>query len=795
MSTLSSEGIQAVLEGVGVHKPVPSFAGADIEATPGDIYVSYLAATLCELTGCAPTCAYDSIQWATDVGDLVVVLPRLRIPDADLKVLSDQLQFNFPETPLYDPPFADGINLRLFVHRFTLARLILPYIIDRGSAYGKHTADGLRDANSPDTGRKKVVVEFSSPNLGQEFDGNHLRSTIIGTYIASMYESMGWDVYRMNFLGDWGKNIGLLAAGWSRFGSEELFTADPLRHLLDIYTKIKELFTTVQQAAKVEGAEKQPTPISEERDAFFKKMEDGDPDAVALWRRFREVCVAKYAEVYARLHVDFDEYSGESAVRHETTVEVEKALKECGVEEDGDEAWIINFKGHGHKGLGTPIARHHDGTTSYLLRDIAAVLERSRKHSFDKMIYVVSAKQDSHFQQVFKALDLMGQADLAARLQHVNFGKSQGLCPKPGASGLLLDDILNQCQTAVLEFMQSHADDFAGVPPEDRPKVADGLGLTALQTGELLSKRSGSFVFDLSNMVQQDGYTGLSLQYWLDRARSEVKGPDLDRSRLMSADYTIFEEDAYIPVIDVLRVLVQWPGIVKTSFRTLESSVVLTYLFRLVDLLPAAWEVFDPSQQGKEDEDGENDEQVDGLGVTVDRTEWGSNKGESSSDAKPMQTWTNNLRAPRSQGDAKENDPKLDGFMTKEYRNDAHDSRDEAESTALDGQLQQEAENHTLADSDHHAGAIGEAEQGPMDENHGNVDDDDDDDDDDNNLEGTGKDKGKAKAPEDADENSSSSSSSSSTTNADILKLAFFQCVGQVLENGMRIVGLVPVPA
>ncbi|KAL2394766.1 putative arginine-tRNA ligase, cytoplasmic [Exophiala dermatitidis] len=784
MSTLSSDGLQAVLEGVGVHKPIPSFAGADIEATPGDIYVSCLAATLCELTGCAPTCAYDSIQWATDVGDLVVVLPRLRVPDADLKVLSDQLQFNFPETPLYDPPFADGINLRLFVHRFTLARLILPYIIDRGSAYGKHTADGLRDANSPDTGRKKVVVEFSSPNLGQEFDGNHLRSTIIGTYIASMYESMGWDVYRMNFLGDWGKNIGLLAAGWSRFGSEELFTADPLRHLLDIYTKIKELFTTEQQTAKVEGAEKQPTPISEERDAFFKKMEDGDPDAVALWRRFREVCVAKYAEVYARLHVDFDEYSGESAVRHETTVEVEKALKECGVEEDGDEAWIINFKGHGHKGLGTPIARHHDGTTSYLLRDIAAVLERSQKHSFDKMIYVVSAKQDSHFQLVIKALDLMGQADLAARLQHVNFGKSQGLSPKPGASGLLLGDILDQCQTAVLEFMQSHAEDFADVPPEDRPMVADGLGLAALLTEELLSKRSGSFVFDLSNMVQQDGYTGLSLQYWLERARSEVKGLDLDRSRLMSADYTIFEEDAYIPVIDVLRVLVQWPGIVKTSFRTLESSVILAYLFHLLDLLPAAWEVFDPSQQEQDDEDGENDEQVDGLGVTVDQTDSGSKKGESSSDAKPMQTWTNNLPAP-SQGDGEENGSKLEGPVTNEYKNDADDSRDEAESATLDGQLQQEAGNLTLADSDHHAGAIGEAEQASMDENQGKDQDDDD------NLEGTGKGKGKAKALEDADEDSSSSP----TTNAEILKLAFFQCVGQVLENAMRIVGLVPVPA
>ncbi|KAL2426528.1 putative arginine-tRNA ligase, cytoplasmic [Exophiala dermatitidis] len=782
MLTLSSAGLQAVLEGVGVQEPIPSFGGADIQAAPADIYKSYLAATLSELTGCAPACAYDAIQWATDVGDLVVVLPRLRLPDADPKILSDQLQFNFPETPLYDPPFStDGINFRLFLHRFTLARIVLPYIIDRGSTYGEHIADGLRDANGPDSGRKKVVVEFSSPNLGQAFDGNHLRCTITGAYIASMYESMGWEVYRMNFLGDWGKNIGLLAAGWSRFGSEELFDADPLRHLLDIYTKIKGLFTTEQQAAKAEGPEKPPTPISEERDAFFKKMEEGDPDAVALWRRFREVCVAKYAEVYARLHVDFDEYSGESTVRHETTIEVEKALKECGVEEDGDDAWIINFKAHGHKGLGTPIARHHDGTTSYLLRDLAAVLERSQKHSFDKMIYVVSAKQDSHFQQVFKALQLMGQADLAARLQHVSFGKSQGLSAQPGASGLLLGDILDQCQAAVLEFMQTNTEDFVHVPPDDRPKVADGLGLLALSTGELITKRSGNFVFDLPALVNWDGYTGLNLQYWLDRARSEVKEVDIDRARLMSADYSIFEEDAYIPVINVLRLLIQWPGVVKASFRTLEPSVILAYLFRLVELLPDAWELFETPQK-QDHEDGGIAELANGLSVTVGQTNWDSKEGESSSDVKPMQSWTNGLRAP-SHGDGEENAPKPDGPVTDEYRNEADDSRDEAESTALDGQLHQETENPTLADSDHHAGAIGAAEQDSADGDQGKVEDD-------NNLEGTGKEKGKGKAPESADEDDSSP-----TTNADILKLAFFQCVRQVLENGMRVVGLVPVPA
>jgi arginyl-tRNA synthetase len=154
--------------------------------------------------------------------------------------------------------------------------------------YGKDLSAGLRELDAADSGRKKNVVEFSSPNIGKEFDGTHLRSTIIGAYITSLYESMGWDVVRKNFLGDWGKHIGLLAVGWSKFGSEELFEAAPLRHLLDVYTKIDVLFKPEQDAAKKLRAEGRDNSVIEtqgifaEKDAFFKKMEDGDSDALAL---------------------------------------------------------------------------------------------------------------------------------------------------------------------------------------------------------------------------------------------------------------------------------------------------------------------------------------------------------------------------------------------------------------------------------------------------------------------------------------------------------------------------------
>ena len=172
--------------------------------------------------------------------------------------------------------------------------MLLPYIIDRGPLYGKRLLGRMSEVNGVDTERKKVVVEFSSPNLGKAFDGLHLRSTIVGAFIASIHESMGWKVCRMNFLGDWGKHIGLLVAGWPRFGSDEAFEADPLRHLLDVYTQADELLKLRQvppettHEEQVDAVRPGAYELEAEKDECIKRLEDGDLDALTLWRRFRE---------------------------------------------------------------------------------------------------------------------------------------------------------------------------------------------------------------------------------------------------------------------------------------------------------------------------------------------------------------------------------------------------------------------------------------------------------------------------------------------------------------------------
>ena len=452
--------------------------------------------------------------------------------------------------------------------------------------------------------KKRVIVEFSSPNLGKEFNGAHLRSTVIGSSIASLYEGMGWDVCRLNFLGDWGKHIGLLTAGWSRFGSDELFQAEPLRHLLDIYTKIETLCKSERLAAtenletndrnEDEHQPNEHVPISAQQDHYFKKMEDGDSDTIALWEKFREACVKRYGHLYSQLGINFDEYSGESEVSRSTINEVETILTEKGIYENINGAWVIDFKKHGPKGLGTVTARHPNGTTSYLLRDVGAVLERRRKYNFEKMIYVVASKQDTHFQQLFRTLELMGEEYhlLAQSLEHVNFGKDQGLTPDADSSGLLLGDILERSHRAVQESLESHEDSsFQGHHFDD--KGAAGLALTGQ---ELSIKRSGTLKFTLGTdegiVAPTDSYPGLQLQRWLDEIRSRIQKaegrPDLEREEL---EYTLFEqEEAYA---DTLRLTVHFPNVVKHAFEKLEPSIILSYLLQVVDMLSS---IFDESE-------------------------------------------------------------------------------------------------------------------------------------------------------------------------------------------------------
>ncbi|KAL2192754.1 arginyl-tRNA synthetase [Corynascus similis CBS 632.67] len=578
MSTLALDGLAALLSGIGAG-PIPSIAGEPPVAhplhRPIDIYRAFVADVLARLAGCETPVAYESLQipGTPANGDLVLPVPRLRIKGKKPAEQCAELAAAFPDNhPLFQKPVAVGIHLPVFFTPLSLPRLVLPYIFQRQQSYGNDPDVGLRNHATPDQGRKKVIVEFSSPNIAKEFHAGHLRSTIIGAFIANLYEAMGWDVIKVNYLGDWGKQFGLLAVGWQRFGSEEELAREPLKHLLDIESR--GLFA--------------------ERNAFFSRMEAGDEETIALWRRFRDISVDRYIATYARLNIDFDEYSGESQVNKATIERVESVLREKGIYEQNKGSWIIDFDKHGSKGLGLAVVRSRTGTTTYLLRDVAAILDRAEKYAFNKIIYVVSTEQDLYFRRVFRTVELMGRPDLAARLQHVNFGKVMGMSSRLG-NVQLLGDILDQSREAMHEVMRRNKVKYSQV--EDPDAVAEKVGISAVMVQDMSGKRINNYPFDIGRMTSFEGDTGPYLQYCHARLNSILRKAGLTRQDL--ADHLENHPDGLDADVlgdkphaaDLLRLMAQYPDVTAMAFKTLEPSTILTYLFRLAHQLSSCYDV------------------------------------------------------------------------------------------------------------------------------------------------------------------------------------------------------------
>ncbi|KAF4343206.1 arginyl-tRNA synthetase [Fusarium beomiforme] len=585
-TTCSVSGIENLLGKAGLDTPIPEYPGADIVHNPQDIFRVYLADTLQKLLNCDRQVAYDAIQTSniTGMGDLVIVAPKLRLKDIKAEDLAKDLLQKLPRTPPFGCPLLDGIRLQVYFSPNTLSQLLLPYISDRSKSYGYDTSLGLVDPSSADGPKKKIIVEFSSPNMASEFQVSHLRSTLIGTYIANVHASMGWDVVKMNYLGDWGKQIGLLAAGWQRFGSEDEFAKQPLRYLLEVNQKIQDLFKPEMEeckAAKSKGldtTEIESRGLYAERDIFFKKMEDREPEAIAVWQRFRDATVKDYTESYAQLGVTFDDYSGESQVTAESIAEVEQILKEKGIYEEHDGSWKIDFSKHEAKGLSLAVVRYRNGTTSYLLRDLAAVFDRYKTYKFDKMIYVVAMEQEMHFHRVTKTLELMGRQDLADRIQHVPFSKINGL-PEDLKEAELLSDYIDGCRSMVRSGLEDEEEESAYVGKSDN--AVEQLTLAGLIVQDHYHKRTTSYAIDPKKMASLKGETGAAIQNCYARLleQLESKPAEFDYSTL---DYKSLETADYS---ELLRVLLQYPDAAHGSFKTLEPSFIVGYLVRLVDLV------------------------------------------------------------------------------------------------------------------------------------------------------------------------------------------------------------------
>lgn len=576
---------------------LPELEGTDPASSPQDAFRLAIADPLSKTLNVPLKDVFLAVAPGGRDSDYKVVLPRFRLP-TKVDELQEQALRAFQPNAYVARISKQGPALLYHVNVQTLTALTLATV--QAMTYGEGAyvdADGQKRPSygSNASGRgKKVLVEFSSPNIAKPFHAGHLRSTIIGAFLANLYEANGWEVHRLNYLGDWGKQFGLLALGWRRFGSEEELAKDAVQHLYNVYVQINRLAE--------EGAEGEQ--IHEEARAFFKGMEEGRQENLVEWEKFRNLSIKQYEKTYERLNVHFDDYTGESKVSKEGLEKTMSVLRQSDITvREPNGALLVDLTPYK---LEKAVLERKDGTPLYLTRDIVEAQQRWDKYNgFDKLIYVVASQQDLHLAQFFKILELMG-APFAkkgeSRLLHVNFGMVQGMSTRKGTA-VFLDHILDETKEHMHEVMKKNEAKYAQL--EDPERTADIVGMTAVKIQDMTGKRINNYTFDWNRMFSFEGDTGPYLQYnhvrlcSMQRTNAQdglvLPAEDLDVSTMHTERLT--EKEA----LEIVWLLATWPDVVKTVSRDHQASTIVTFCFKLTHAISSAWEKVIVKGQDRDD--------------------------------------------------------------------------------------------------------------------------------------------------------------------------------------------------
>jgi arginyl-tRNA synthetase len=477
-------------------------------------------------------------------GHFALPIPRLKVEGNPAAFASD-LAAKLGSDEVITGASSMGPFLNVKVDTGKILVSTLGEVLKMRSAYGQNViGEG-----------KHVMVEYSSPNIAKPFHAGHLRSTIIGNFIKLAYRANGFEAKGVNYLGDWGKQYGLLAIGFKKYGSEEALVADPIRHLFDVYVKISA------------DAEADPS-VDEAARSYFKAMEEGEPEAMGLWSRFRTLSIEKYKEVYRRLNVEFDIYSGESLYEERMKRSVAE-LKEKNLLVESKGAHVIDLEAFK---LGKPLVLKSDGATLYLTRDIAAAEHRFEEFKLDKSIYVVSSQQDLHLAQLFKTMEVMGKP-FAKHMLHINYGLVKGMKTRKGQV-VFLDDILDEAKETMHAVMKLNADKYAQVG--DPEGTSDVLAVSAVVVQDMAARRIKDYAFNIDRVTQFEGDTGPYLQYAHARLCSVERRSELvvDGSEDLGL---LSEKDAH----DLAVLIARYPEVVQEARITAEPCCVVNYLLLL----------------------------------------------------------------------------------------------------------------------------------------------------------------------------------------------------------------------
>ena len=440
--------------------------------------------------------------------------------------------------------------VNMFVSREEMMKSTVSEVLEEKENFGRSDIGG----------NKKVIVEFSSPNIAKPFHIGHIRSTVIGNSLSKIYDALGYDVFKINHLGDYGTQFGKMICAYRRWGNREDVINSPIKTLLGYYTKFH---VEVEEHPELE----------DEARAIFTKLEQGSKEEVELWQWFREESLKEFQRVYDMLGIEFDSYNGESFYSDKMP-RFEKELSDKGLLKESNGAQVVDLEKYK---LGTALIKKSDGSSLYITRDIAAAVYRKENYDFYKNIYVVATQQNLHFQQLFKIIELMGY-DWANQCVHVPFGMvrlEEGTMSTRHGRVVFLEDVLNGAIEKTREIIEEKNPNI-----ENLEEITSQVGIGAVVFNELSNNRIKDYTFKWDQILNFDGETGPYVQYTHARCASLLRkaGEDIVAKAQdpKNVDFALLSksDSAY----ELTKLIYAFPGVVEQAGEKYEPSIITRHI-------------------------------------------------------------------------------------------------------------------------------------------------------------------------------------------------------------------------
>lgn len=487
--------------------------------------------------------SYDMGDYAFPTFRLAKVLRKA--PNAIAQDLADKLK----EDDNFEKIEAAGPYVNFFISREKLAQTTISEVLEKKEKYGSSKiGEG-----------KRVIVEFSSPNIAKPFHIGHIRTTVIGNSLAKIYNFLGFDTIKINHLGDYGTQFGMLISAFKKWGDREVIEANPIKELLTLYVR----FNT--------EAESDPQ-LKDEARYWFKELENGNQEAYELWQWIRDISLKEFNRVYDMLKISFDSFAGESFYSDKMP-EVLEEMKSKGIVKESEGALIVDLEPYG---MPPALIMKKDGSTLYTTRDIAAAIYRKNHYDFYKNLYVVASQQNLHFKAWMKIVELMGH-EWAKDCIHIPFGMvslEEGTLSTRKGRVVFLEDVLNTAIENTRKIIEERNPGLA-----DKDEVARQIGIGAILFQELFNQRIKDYVFNWDRTLSFEGETGPYVQYTHARANSLLEKGGFDENGAIDYGLLTSEDET-----NIIRLIYDFPHTVIDSMEKNEPFFITRHI---VDLAKA----------------------------------------------------------------------------------------------------------------------------------------------------------------------------------------------------------------